>query len=268
MRVLRHIPLVLLMIACQTTDKEIARQEGNEIEAIEAGQPLPQDCKSGSGCSKLGTLANEREDFPAELKFFKKGCRLGHDDSCVEVARIAALNGQAGKAIRILKDACEAHRNGYGCLHWAVLEDRLGNRKKAGRLARQSCDFGDGLGCQLMLTFLNTDQIEERFSFLTKARTIYTKACESGDDSGCEFLVQLTAVDELERLSATLTHMDRLCQEEGAPYCAKYNYLKFLSLTCERQLSAEATECGILFDQVEDLFAQFFPKLNDQMFAH
>lgn len=267
MRAFWHIPLVLL-IACQTTDKEAARVEEKQIEAIEAGQPLPEDCKTGPGCNKLGAMANGRNDFPAELKFFKKGCRLGYDDSCVEVARIAALNGQSGKAIRILKDACEAHHNGYGCLHWAVLEDRLGNRKKAGKLARQSCELGDGLGCQLMLTYLNKEQVEERFSFLSKARTIYTKACEGGDDSGCEFLLQLTAVEELERLSATLTHLDNLCKEEGSPYCSKLNYLKFLSLTCERQLSEDATECSILFDQVEELFAEFFPKLNNELFAH
>lgn len=267
MRAFWHIPILILLGACQST-MDPSRKESEEIAAVEEGKPLPEDCKSGRGCNKLGTLANERKEPQRELQFFKKGCRLGHDDSCVEVARIAALNGQSGKAARILKDACEAHRNGYGCLHWAVLEDRLGNRRKAGNLARQSCDYGDGLGCQLMLTFLKDADVKERFSYLGKARNIYSKACESGDDSGCEFLVQLTAVEELERLNATITYLDARCKKDGAPFCSKHNYLKFLSLTCERQLSAEATECAVLFDQVEDLFAEYYPELNKEVFAH
>ncbi len=268
MRAFWHIPFFILLGACQTASLDPSREEKAELSATEAGKPLPDDCKSGLGCNKLGTIANERKEPQLELKFFKKGCSLGHDDSCVEVARIAALNGQSGKAVRILKDACESHRNGYGCLHWAVLEDRLGNRRKAGKLARQSCDFGDGLGCQLMLTFLKDTDVKERFSYLGKARNIYTKACESGDDSGCEFLVQLTAVEELERLNATLAYLDARCKEEGAPYCSKHNYLKFLSLTCERQLDEQATECAVLFDQAEELFAEYYPELNKEVFAH
>lgn len=251
--------LFLLATGCVTATDTVIMDAKNQGK-------FPATCSEGAACFALGMIASDREDLALQQRFFRRGCELKHEESCMEKARLSFEEGDAAGAIKEVRAACENRKVGFGCFHWALMEEKLGNRLRAKELSIRACQLGIGLSCELVLNYLEDDATGERFSYLDKARVIFRKLCDNGNNEGCDSLQELTTLESVEKLFAVLTFLEKGCKNQQEQECKQLKYLQFLTLTCQRQNDDNAKECQILIDNAENLFKKHFKEILKRHF--
>jgi TPR repeat protein len=129
-------------------------------------------------------------DDAAAARLYQKGCNLGSDAGCANLARLHE-KGQGvarsdARALALYTKACE-HRYASACTGLgSIYRDGRGvprDRERAAQLFERACDGNDATGCRdLGVCAATGDGMAQD---VTRAATLFQAACDHGDLVGC-----------------------------------------------------------------------------------
>jgi len=178
-------------LSCQALGRLLRDGMGGPVDSIRAAQAFEKACNVGAsgGCWDLGSLVLARDkNAEAALGWYRRGCALGDDSSCDDVARDHFQSGRGAEAAAMFNRLCDrgfamaCYDLGH-CLAIKQCPQDANDPAQRVRLFEKACDGKIAEGC----TDLGTALWRGVLVPVDQKRAVasWRTACDLGDSMGC-----------------------------------------------------------------------------------